>query len=216
MTTLVFVSVFTTTVYTRATFRTQLRTRFDEDSADVITDLQIDGLIDQGLRDINFRTRLLPEYAEVTLDASTSYDLPANMTKIDEVIWIDTNNKFIQLDNLNLAEIQAEGFDNSRPKFWIRDGSKISIFGNTLSAGTLRVYGSRIPTLPTSDGDNINIPDQYLELLFLWCEWKYYMRKRIPDEAAILRDLYFSMAELSRDEIMEEFNHGVTLYGKGS
>jgi len=59
MPTFTFTSLFTNDNLTRANFITNLRTRVDEDTADTITDIQIQSFIRQGNYDICFRTKLL-------------------------------------------------------------------------------------------------------------------------------------------------------------
>jgi len=83
-----FTSLFTNQTLTRDDFITNLRTRIDEDTADVISDTQIQGLIRQGDYNINFLTKLLPEYATVSPDGSASYGLPTDMSELYELIFI--------------------------------------------------------------------------------------------------------------------------------
>ena len=90
MPSLTWTSLFTNQTLTRDSFITNLRTRIDEDTADIINDTQIQELIRQGDYDINFRTKLLPEYATVTLDGSASYTLPTDMSELYEMFYIDT------------------------------------------------------------------------------------------------------------------------------
>ena len=108
MTTLTFTSLFTNEKLTRSAFITELRTRIYEDTADTTTDVQLHTFIKQGNYDICFRTKLLPEYATATLDASASYTLPEDMVEIlnwryrllckkwpaDRSVWVCTYNRY--------------------------------------------------------------------------------------------------------------------------
>jgi hypothetical protein len=200
---------------TRDDFITELRTRIYEDTADVITDTQIQALIKQGNYNIAFETGLLPEYATVSADASGSYTLPADMVKLSSLYYVSADSPpvYTLLIPYNLQQIQEDGFDSATMKYYVRNGQQIEIFGSTVTTGTLRAYGVRIPTNPATGGSYIDLPDQYLELMYLWCEWKYYVRRRIPDESALARDMYLSMVKAVSDQVEQQYERGVTAYG---
>lgn len=215
MTSLAWTSLFTNQTLTRVDFITNLRTRIDEDEADIISDVQLNAIIKQGGYDINFRTKLLPEYATVSLDGSTSYTLPTDMSELYELIYIDTNSpsNYTLILPYNLSQLQNDGYEEATIKYYIRNGQNIEVFGNSVTTGTLRAYGSRIPTYPSMDSSYIDLPDQYLELMYLWCEWKYFSRRRIPDEESIKRDLYLSYTEQVFEQVKEQYSRGLTAYG---
>ena len=150
MPSLTWTSLFTNQTLTRDDFITNLRTRIDEDKADIINDTQIQGLIRQGNYDINFRTKLLPEYATVTLDGSESYTLPTDMSELYEMFYIDTETpaNYNLLQPYNLSQLQDEGYSEDTPKYYIRNGQNFELFGSSPTSGTIRAYGSRIPTYP--------------------------------------------------------------------
>ena len=208
-------SLFTNQTLTRDDFITNLRTRIDEDKADIINDTQIQGLIRQGNYDINFRTKLLPEYATVTLDGSESYTLPTDMSELYEMFYIDTETpaNYNLLQPYNLSQLQDEGYSEDTPKYYIRNGQNFELFGSSPTSGTIRAYGSRIPTYPLTGTSYIDIPNQYLELMYLWCEWKYWTRRREPDEAIIKRDLYITMSRQVEEQVRDQYSRGVTAYG---
>jgi hypothetical protein len=210
-----FTSLFTNQTLTRDNFITNLRTRIDEDTADIISDTQLIEFIRQGNYDIDFRTGLLPEYATVAPDASTSYTLPTNMSKLEELIYISSDSpaNYTLVLPSNLYQVQEDGYDAGTFMFYVRNGQQIEMFGSNPNTGTLRAYGSRIPTCPETGSAYIDLPDQYLELMYLWCEWKYFARRRLPDEEAIKRDLYVSMSNNVADQVRSQYSRGVTVYG---
>lgn len=212
-----FTSLFTNQTLNRNDFIANVRTRIDQSTIDssILTDVQIEQFIREGNYDINFRTKLLPEYATVALDGSVNYTLPANMSELYELILIsaDTPATYTMIESSNLFQVQQDGFDQGTVKFYVRNGMSLELFGSDPTTGTLRAYGARIPTNPATGTDFIDLPDQYLELMYLWIEWKFWVRRREPDEAAIARDLYLSRAISVADQVKDQFSRGVTAYG---
>ena len=215
MTSLAWVSLFSNTFTTRSAFIMDLRTRVDEDSTSTgaISDTQFIRVLYHGMNNINYLTGLLPEYCEVTADGSQSYTLPAGFTKLRSVYHIGSGNVYTQLSRSNLSEAITKSNSSAVPDLYYRLGNNIYLNPYGITSGTIRVYGSRIPTAPSGDTINIDLPQEYIELLFLWSEWQYFKRKRIPDEANAVRDLYLSMClDISKD-IENNYSEGGTLYG---
>jgi len=208
-------NLFTNTTTTKSAFITNIRSRIDEDNSDSMTDVQIGELIRQGNYDINFRTRLLPEYSSVSLDGSASYTLPTDMSEIDELVYIDTASpaNYTVIEPTNYSQLQDKGYDLATPRYYIREGQNIVLFGSSISTGTLRAYGSRIPTFPETDSAYIDLPNQYLELMYLWCEWKFWARRREADEEVLKRTIYFEMLKLVSDQVESQYQRGVSAYG---
>lgn len=200
---------------TREQFITNLRTRIDEDVSDTISDSQLFELIKQGLYDINFETGLLPEYCTVALDGSTTYTLPSDLNTLGSIVHIDASSptNYRLLRTINLPQLQEEGYDPGTIDYYIRNGDSIDIYGSSVATGELRAYGSRIPTYPESGSSYIDIPDVYIELLYLWCEWKFWSRRRDDTNMKFYEELYRSRLKKSRDQIEKEFSLGVSMYG---
>ena len=87
------------------------------------------------------------------------------------------------------------------------------MFGSAPTTGTFRAYGTRVPTNPVTDGSFIDIPNQYMELMFMWCEWKFWARRRVPDEIIAARDLYFNLVKLVAGQVQSQYSHGVSMHG---
>ena len=220
MTTFEWTSLFTNNTLTRSNFITNVRSRFDEDISDYISDNQIIEFIREGLNDISFRTNLLPEYATVTLDGSTTYTLPDDLVEMWELVHLNTDNSvnsnlpYQLLTSINYQELEDQGiFVNGFLRYYIRNGQTIDIIGADNVQGQLRTYGVRVPTFPNTDNDYIDLPKPYIELLYLWCEWKFFSRRRVPDEAASMRDMYLSRCEQVRRQVESQYSRGLSLYG---
>lgn len=218
MPTFTFASVFTNQLVTLAQFRLNFRSDVNEDTEDFVTDIQIDNMVARGLRDIAFRTKLLPEYADVTLNESASYTIPPTAIYTRQVTKLSADATPIAtfLYPLNREQITTNGYGDDRSQFYERVGMNINLFGSSEATGTLRLYATRTPTTPTVDGDFIDLPQQYHELLYLFCEWKYWTRRRVDEEILLSKGDYSSMAKLVKEEVEEQFQVGVTLYGQGT
>jgi len=176
---------------TRETFLTSVRARFDEDSPDWISNLQINQLIEDGLRDISRRTGLYKQSALQTVDGSASYVLPSNLSKLDQVLYQDTDGTERLLIRSNPDEVYSN-YDSTVADYYIRYGNTITILGTPVN-GNIKITGTKIPEVPVDDSSPIDLPDQYLESIYSWVEWKYWTRRRVPDEAKLARDLYFEL-----------------------
>ena len=209
-------NLFQSSTVTRASFLTNVRSRVDEDTEDYISDLQLIEFLRSGLWDINFRAKLLPQYATLNLDGSTNYPLPTDMTELYELVFISTSapNNYRVVLPYNHEEIEGRGvFSEQTIEYYIRNGQRIEIYGGASESGTLRAYGCRIPTFPATSNDFIALPEIYLELLYMWMEWRFFARRRVPDEETVKRDLYLLRCDQVRSQIMEQYSRGLRLYG---
>lgn len=215
MTTLTWTTLFTNQNLTQTQFITNVRSRFDEDSADNVSDAQLQQFIISGLDNIAFKAKLFPEFATATADGSTYYNLPSTNINIGEVVWVDTNSKEIPLTKSSPSNADAMTYSTASAKFYSIEGTRLYLFGAP-SSGTIKVYGTRPPLTPANNSAYIDLPNRYMEGLYSWCEWKYWTRRREPDEAAQARQLYFDGVQQIKEDIEEELMHGVALYGKKS
>lgn len=218
MATFSWVSLFTNQVTTLTNFITDARSRVDEDVADTVTDIIITAWICQGIRDISLKTGLKPQYATVTLDGSSTYTLPSKLSSLGRVEWRNSSGVPTTLVELSYDETYKHGVSTaSPPQYFIRNGnSDIEIYGNTSSDGTLRLYGVKIPDTPVSGSDYIDLPEQYLELLFRWVIYWFFVRKRVPDEATYHWVEYEKTIKIFQDDIQKNYSAGVSLYGDGT
>lgn len=210
--TLTWASLYTNQVLTRTQFITRLRTRLDEDAEDFIQDVQVESLIEDGLRDISRRTGMYKTYCSSAADGSEHYSLPVDLAKLDMVEYDNASGDKKILIKTNPDEVQCYAY-GANPTHYLRDGNTIRIYGNPVN-GTIKVHGTKVPTLPATDESFIDIPQQYLEILYAWCEWKYWTRRRSPDEAKLASDTYFQIIQEISDEIQVEFESGVSMYGQ--
>jgi len=211
---LTWVTNFTNQSLTLEQFITDLRINIYEDVADVITDEQIGRWIIAGLEDISLKTGLLPEYCEVACDGSTSYALPAGLLKIKSVEYIQENS-ITYVKNTNRSVINEEGLTGNTGSIthYIREGNNIFVYGQP-STGTLRINGVRIPSAPVDNSDYIDLPPEYMNLLKMYCEWRYWKRRRDLEEAAYSYKDYYEAIRDTRVDVIRDYGKGGKLFGK--
>lgn len=202
MTSLVWVSLFTNQTLQRSDFITNFRSKVGEDVEDLITDIQIKAEIPTGLRDINKRTGLLPEFCECTLDGSTYYTLPTGFTNVKQVCYISGSEE-LPITKTNYQD--GNGY--------YRLGNRLYIRGSQFT-GTLRVYGARIPSYPTQDTDYIDLPDDFLDLLTLYMTLFYWQRVRMDKEIQDAYNIYKAACEEAERKVIADYGMGVKMYGK--
>jgi len=202
-------SSYTNQDLTRSDFITDLRILIDEDIADVISDTQLNSLIDLGLRDISRTTGLLKATATEAVSGN-EYTLPTDMTKLDQVIYDDGTTKTF-LTKSNPEGVTPE-ISSGVPNLYIRYGDKVTIYG-TPTTGTMRIIGTKQPTLPAVNSDYIDLPQQYLEILIAWLQVKYWQRRRSAEDYTFALQYYANVLQDVRDDVSQEFEQGATMYG---
>ena len=213
---LTWITNFTNQSLTTAKFITYFRTNVYEDAEDVITDVQIERWIVAGLEDISLKTGLLPEYCEVVCDGATSYALPAGLLKIKSVEYIQENS-IAYVDKANRSTVNDAGLAGNTGSItkYIREGNNIFVYGQP-SDGTLRVNGVRIPLDPSDNSDFIDLPPEYRNLLKMYCEWRYWKRRRDLEEAAYSYKDYFEAIRDARVDVIRDYGKGGKVFGKST
>ena len=206
------VNLFTNEDIDRDTIVIGLRTRIDEDTEDVISDTQIESLITNALLDIHRKTWLNVGYATDDADGSDYYELPSHMSKVELAVHINSAGIETELINSNESMRKDMPSSSTQPKYYERQGNRIYLYGNPTS-GTLKVWGSKVPTIPDVGTDYIDIPYQNLDVLYAYLEWQYWKRRRVPDEAQLARQTYNELAEEVRQEIVEQLGKGFAIHG---
>jgi hypothetical protein len=215
---LTWTDTFSNETINRTDFIVDIRSNVDEDEADIVSDTQMNKWIDEGLRYVNQKVGLLPMYCEVACDGSASYTLPDGFTKQKTVEWSDGNENIIYLKKGTRSKIGEYGLVNSTgvASYFIREGNEIFIFGQ-VTTGTLRVYGAKMPMLPddaANTSEYIDLPDDYLELLTLYVEWRYWKRAREADETRDAKQELREAVDDAKWNAEKDYGKGVTMFGK--
>ena len=210
--TMTWVNLFDNQDITRDSVITNFRTMIDEDTEDVISDSQIASLITNALLSIHRKTWINVGYATDTTDGSDYYELPSGMTKVELAIYTNTSGVNTQLIDSNEVMREDVSTSSTTAKYYERRGNRIYLFGNP-TTGTLKVWGAKIPTMPTVGSSYIDIPYQYVDVLYAYLEWQYWKRRRVPDEAQLARVSYYDLAEEVREDLSEQFSKGAVVHG---
>ena len=215
MTTLTWTTLFTNASLLETTFITNFRSDVDEDTADFVTDAQITQWINAGLRNISFVTKMYPEFASATCDSSAYYTLPSDLENLGAVTYIDTTGKHFPVMKVSPVHAQDLGFTSTLAKYYSREGNRLYLFG-TPSTGTIRVYATRPPKTSANNSLYIDLLPEHYDVLNQFCAWKFWARRRELDEAGFARRLYVDMLEMVKEDMDNEFQHGMVMYGKKS
>lgn len=206
--TLSWLNAISTNKMTVAELITQVRLNFDEDDEDIVSDTQLIVWFNAGLREICSKAEIVRDYCETDCDGSAYYELPDELTKVKTVIYIQSTSK------TRMKKASTSDAENIFGIFSI-EGNRIYVYGNPL-AGSIRIYANKFHSALSTTADKVNIDGEAIELLSLYCEWRYWKRKRVMNEMLDARKLYDE--ELKRVALLMEQKkeHGVIMYGKPS
>ena len=82
------------------------------------------------------------------------------------------------------------------------------------TTGTVRVYANHVPSPSAANTLFIDLLPQHYEMLYSWCEWKYWRRRREPDEASGAKKIYFDILSQVANDIEEQIQNGAILHGR--
>ena len=199
-----FTGYFTNGDFTRAEFTANLRIRVNEVVKDALTDPEFATLIATGLAELG-KIGFNPGYAEVALDGSEYYELPAGIGEINGVVYK------LDYTSLELVPSNDEDFVYEYNTY-LKLGNKIYVNQN-LTSGTLRVYCSMRPTKPATAETPIDLPYEYLETLYAYCEWQYWKIRRVPDESQLARGIYKELLEEAKEDLLVKYDRGFSIHG---
>jgi len=186
-------------------FEELVRTNVDEDDEDIASRANLIVMTNNGLRELATK-EVIREYCEIDCDGSDYYELPEDLIKVKSAVWI-TGGGVEYLTKATSTDSDAmQGYYSIR-------GSRLFVYGG-IAAGKIRVYASRMPEKITSASSEVDIQYDYLNVLSLYVEWRYWKRKRSIREANDAYSVYqLALKELEvKNEQKNE--QGVKLFGK--
>lgn len=220
--------------------RTDIRSHLDEASARFWDDIEIDRWVHEALRDIARRAEILPEIKSYTVKSQQeAYNLPEDLLRVHRVEYRQTSTNTWALEFRPIMEmddiwLRSRTISSSSPYWytiWGHSGGSqqlrpYPIPSETISDG-LWIYYYRLPHKPEKEGDQIDIPSGWEDLIPLYVEmvarrkdndprWReafdLYM-ERLSQMMSVTRHLSDQMTFFSRSPIgMETGDWG---YGDG-
>ena len=191
-------------------FITNLRTRIDEDSEDLLTDIQIKAHIPSAYNEIANKTRVIPDYFQVDNYASDTYFILPDSTNELWTIYMINGNAIIPVPKTSMAGSRFKNGVGYR-----REGQNLYFYGLTPGC-TIKIFASRSPSLPDDNNQYIDIPNNQLECLYLNYELFYWKRRRQDAEIANAYAAYKQAIQDARDNVLDNFGESVSLYGKNT
>lgn len=201
-------TLYAYTGLTLAQFRTNLRTRIDEDTQDTTTNTQLDELIKSAIDAINLKAKTFFSYCTDTIvSGTTSYDLPAAMGEIYEVYVLDSSSNPTYLVPMN----DGESPDASDSYWYIRAGNTI-VISQYLTSGTLKIWGQK--KVDRAAATYLEIPNEYAEAYYAYCEYNFWKRRRDFEAMKVAYEIYKDSLQAIIDDIEDNKNKASMGYGQ--
>lgn len=190
---------------TETQFITNLRTRIDEDTEDLMTDIQIKALMLDHLIEICDKTNLIPDFISVAYAGEAYLTLPDDLDKLGSiyVVYSANDKKFLPRTT-----------NNGKFGYTVR-GKRLYIYGVTTGL-TIEINATRIPKAPADNDDYIDLPLDAMKCLYHFFELTYWQRRRSSEEIQNSYNLYNEAIEKTKEKYLDVYREGVSLYGKNT
>ena len=170
---------------TLLTVRTNVRARLDEAAATFWTDAQLNTWINEGARDVGRRVEIFEKKGTIAVVANTQgYAAPSDVgSRIYRLEWLPTG----QTSNYPLEYMDYASADSvwgsqqtvttGYPLVWTMWGFPgssnltITLYPVPSVNGTLNVFYYRLPATAVADGDTVEVPEGWHDLVEMYAEW---------------------------------------------
>lgn len=190
--------------------RTDVRSRLDETNAasGYFTDTELNRWINEAQRDIARRAEVLQSFnTSVNAVVGTAkYNLPSDVIRVHRIEFVPTGSTQVYpLESRTYDELDQYWGVNpttqrSYPSYYaiwgVPGGTSLQVqfYPVPSNTGVFNIYYYRLPGALTADGNTLDIPEGWQDLVALYCE---YVAKRK------LRDSTWSEAKQLYDESLE-------------
>jgi hypothetical protein len=203
--------LFTYTDTTGSTAITEIRYRINEDTEDLVTDLQLLASINSGLKKLSVDTGLNFDVCSDTVVAGTySYTLPSNIGNIYDICLLNNN---IPVFLIETNESDGNTMFNS---YWYYRKGNTIVISSQINSGTIKIYAQRKPLKLITVANYIELPEEYLEVLYTYIEFTYWKRAREVEEITITKMLYDEGVQKIKDDMNKFLPTGSYGYGEKS
>ena len=180
--------------------RNDCRSRLNEYDEKFWLDAELDRWINEATRDIARRTETIQSYNENirTRPDQAKYPLPHDVIRVHRVEWDNESGMVYPLEPSTYGEMdQLWGSNQTRPSnypgYFVLWGSApamvMQLWPVPSAAGLLHVYYYRMPRRLAEDGDLVEIPEGWHDLVPLYVE--YVARRKDKDQTwAEAKQLY--------------------------
>jgi hypothetical protein len=171
---------------TLATVRTNLRARLDEANATYWTDAQLNNWINEGARDVNRQVEVLQKKGTIAVTGGTqAYAAPSDVgSRIYRIEWVPSGQSTsYALEYMDYASADSvwgtqQTVTQGYPLVWTLWGFPgstnltITLYPTPSQAGTLNVFYYRLPATAVADGDTVEVPEGWYDLVEMYAEWQ--------------------------------------------
>lgn len=174
---------------TLAQLRAQVRVRLDETTATAWTDAEINGWINEGVRDVARRSETLQISTPISVVAGTQeYTAPSDLARLYRAEFKPTNSTSIypltyrDFNNMDAVWWTSKTSVQSTPELFTLWGYppslKIILYPKPSQSGTLTVYYYQVPADVTADGATIPVPNGWEDLVVEYASYLALRRDR--------------------------------------
>lgn len=161
--------------------RTSVRDRLDEDTQRFWLDTQLNRWINEGAKDIARKTESLQTRVDIATTANTQeYSLPVDSIRIHRVEWRRSGDDqvfpleyrdFNSIDSITwTAQTTSRGTPYLFTMWGFAPSLKLVLYPTPETAGSLKIFYYRLPTERTSDGDMVEVPEGWEDLIVDYAE----------------------------------------------
>lgn len=197
---------------TLGTIRAQIRSDLDEATARYWTDAELNTWINEAAKDIAKRSEtLLTKHTATSVVAGTNtYTLPTDVVRINGIEYVETGSTQVQpLHPATRPQMETIwGLNQGQlgtPQFYIPWGFSpsmtVQLFPVPSIGGTLNIYYYRLPALAVSDGNSVEVPQGWEDLIVHYVEYRAKRKDRDPtwqEAKALYEEGLRSMSEQLR------------------
>jgi hypothetical protein len=172
--------------------RTDVRNRLDETVARFWSDAELNIWINEGLRDVSRRTETLEQFTNFTLTANiVKILLPPDLIRIHRCefnptgttqlypVQPSTYQEMDQVWGINQVS-QTMSYPYNYVLWGFPPNLLLQMYPVPAQGGTLNVFYYRLPKTLVNDGDILEIPEGWYDLIPLYCE--YVARRKDKDD----------------------------------
>jgi len=191
--------------------RTDVRDHLDEATAAYWGNTELDRWINEATRDIARRAEVLQSVDNIDTVAGTQeYTMASNTLRVYRVEWIPSSSLIYPLEYRDFHSMDQvwwtqqetqEGFPYWYTMWGFPPNLKLIAYPTPSEVGVLRVRYYRLPTEAENDGDTLEVPQGWHDLISLWCEFTALRKDADPrwqEAKALYEERLGDMIDLTR------------------
>jgi len=190
---------------TQAAVVTEVRSRIDEPTAGVASEVELRTWINEAAKDIARTAECLRAKGSVAVTAGTqAYTAPTDVVRILRVEYkADGNNRVVPLEHRQYNAMDSvwgtwQTMSSNTPSYYTTWGYAptltLTVYPTPTTDGDLFVYYAKYPADLATDGsdgtDNVDVPNGWEDVLCDYVEYRYWLKDGRTDNAQRAKAVY--------------------------